>query len=39
LAKVFVENKILVEMTGYQQNRIFIFESYLSLFEDKIGDK
>ena len=35
LIKIFVETGILVEMTGYQRNRIFIFEQYLNLFESK----
>ncbi|MCK5741602.1 MAG: Fic family protein [Chlorobi bacterium] len=32
LISVFVEQKILVETTGMQRNRIFIFEEYLSMF-------
>ena len=32
LIKVFVDHKILVEITGYQRNRIFVFEKYTKLF-------
>jgi Fic family protein len=35
LVKVFVNQGILKEMTGYNRNRIFIFEKYLDLFENK----
>lgn len=32
LVKVFVEHKILVETTGYQRNRVFVFDEYVSMF-------
>jgi Fic family protein len=32
LVKVFVERKILVETTGYQRNRVFLFNDYIKLF-------
>jgi Fic family protein len=32
LVQAFVDNKILVESTGYQRNRIFTFEDYLKMF-------
>lgn len=32
LVQVFVERKILVETTGYQRNRVFVFRDYLKLF-------
>jgi len=32
LVKVFVENNILVETTGYQRNRVFVFKEYIDLF-------
>lgn len=32
LLKKLVDDKILVEMTGYQRHRLFIFERYLGLF-------
>jgi hypothetical protein len=32
LAKIFTENNILVESTGYQRNRVFVFREYLRLF-------
>ena len=35
LARLFVEQSILKEITGYQRNRIFVFWEYLSLFENK----
>lgn len=28
----FVEEKILIETTGYNRNRVFVFETYLNLF-------
>ena len=34
LVNLFVEKKILIEKTGYQRNRIFIFDEYLRLFDD-----
>lgn len=33
LVDTFVEAHILKEQTGFERNRIFLFESYLSLFE------
>ncbi len=33
LIKLFIEQGILKEITGYRRNRIFIFEKYLELFE------
>ena len=35
LIKLFVEQKILKEITGYRRNRIFVFEEYLKLFESE----
>ena len=32
LVAVFVENNILKETTGYQRNRVFIFDEYMRLF-------
>lgn len=32
LAKAFVEQRILVETTGYQRNRVFVFNEYLKMF-------
>ena len=32
LVKVFVEQKILVEITGYQRNRVFVFDEYIKMF-------
>lgn len=32
LVHVFVERKILLETTGYQRNRIFVFRDYINLF-------
>lgn len=32
LVKVFLDNDILTEITGYQRNRIFVFEKYLRMF-------
>ena len=32
LVKAFVEKKILVETTGYQRNRIFVFDEYVRMF-------
>lgn len=32
LVKVFIENQILTEITGYQRNRVFVFEKYLRMF-------
>jgi len=32
LIALFVEKRILSEMTGYQRNRIFVFNEYLNLF-------
>lgn len=33
LVKKFCEDKILVEMTGQSRNRLFVFGSYLSIFD------
>ena len=35
LTKLFVECDILSEVTGYKRNRIFVFNEYLSLFENR----
>ncbi|MEW6526353.1 MAG: Fic family protein [Spirochaetota bacterium] len=32
LVNAFVENKILIESTGYQRNRVFVFEEYIRMF-------
>ena len=32
LVKIFLDKKILVETTGYQRNRIFMFDEYLKMF-------
>ncbi len=32
LVKAFIENKILIESTGYHRNRIFIFDNYVKMF-------
>lgn len=32
LVKAFVEQKILVETTGYQRNRVFVFDDYVRMF-------
>jgi Fic family protein len=32
LVRVFIENKILKEITGYRRNRVFVFEDYIKLF-------
>ncbi|HOK04651.1 MAG TPA: Fic family protein [Victivallales bacterium] len=32
LVQTFVENKILVEITGHQRNRIFVFDEYVKMF-------
>ena len=32
LIKVFIEKNILKETTGYQRNRVFIFDEYMKLF-------
>ena len=32
LVKVFIEQKILKETTGYQRNRVFLFDEYMRLF-------
>ncbi len=32
LVKVFVEQKILIEATGYQRNRVFVFDEYVKMF-------
>jgi len=32
LVRIFVEKKILRETTGYQRNRVFVFDEYLRMF-------
>ncbi len=32
LVKAFIEQQILVETTGYQRNRVFVFEEYVKMF-------
>ena len=32
LVRAFVDQKILVETTGYQRNRIFVFDEYVGMF-------
>ena len=32
LVQAFVEQKILVEITGYQRNRVFVFDEYIKMF-------
>jgi len=32
LVNAFVEQKILVETTGYQRNRVFVFDEYMRMF-------
>lgn len=32
LVRLFVEQNILVETTGYQRNRIFVFKDYINMF-------
>lgn len=32
LAQIFIVNKILIENTGYQRNRIFVFDEYVKMF-------
>ena len=32
LVKAFVEQKILIESTGYQRNRVFVFDDYVKMF-------
>jgi Fic family protein len=32
LVRAFVEQNILVEATGYQRNRVFVFDEYLRMF-------
>lgn len=34
LVRVFVDRKILVETTGYQRNRVFVFGEYMMMFSD-----
>ena len=34
LVRAFVENRILVETTGYQRNRVFVFEDYVGMFRE-----
>lgn len=33
LVRIFMEKNILKEITGYQRNRIFVFDEYIKLFE------
>lgn len=35
LVRVFAEKSILVEMTGYQRNRVFVFHEYMELFDGR----
>lgn len=35
LVQTFVDNKMLTEFSGQARNRIFMYEPYLNLFEDK----
>ncbi len=35
LVKVFVEQKILIETTGYQRNRVFVFNEYVKMFGEE----
>ena len=39
LIKLFVEKDILLEVTGFQRNRIFIFADYLNLFKNEGQDE
>ena len=32
LVKAFVDQKILIETTGYQRNRVFVFDEYVGMF-------
>ncbi len=32
LVKAFIEQKILIETTGYQRNRVFVFDEYVRMF-------
>lgn len=32
LVKLFIEHRILTEMTGYKRNRIFVFDEYMKMF-------
>jgi cell filamentation protein, protein adenylyltransferase len=32
MVRVFIEQKILVEITGYQRNRMFVFDEYMRMF-------
>ena len=32
LVRAFVDQKILVETTGYQRNRVFVFDEYVRMF-------
>ena len=32
LVQIFIENKILIETTGYQRNRVFVFNEYVRMF-------
>jgi ribosomal protein L7/L12 len=35
LVEAFVEKKILVETTGFQRTRIFVFDEYLDMFKNE----
>lgn len=35
LVRVFTESGILKEITGYQRNRIFVFDAYMKLFSEQ----
>ncbi|HBM15604.1 MAG TPA: cell filamentation protein Fic [Lentisphaeria bacterium] len=35
LVNMFIEQRILTETTGYQRNRIFMFDEYMKLFNEK----
>ncbi len=33
MVQTFVEHEILVEITGYQRNRVYVFDEYVRLFD------
>jgi Fic family protein len=39
LVKLFVEAKMLEEITGYRRNRLFVFSDYMEIFRGKNGAK
>ncbi len=39
LIKLFIEKNILIEITGYKRNRIFVFAEYINLFESPKGNR